>query len=155
MATITVPIFGDLLRAHLDGVPRSAYPYLLSSLERTAADRYRGWANDVPAHRDGLLACAAREDDIANRVEALFPPSDEDRALVDAMIPAAKSTYYEVFEGHEPFDQMYIQAEAEKQGSLAWQNLKAAFPEHEDALDALTAIELESAEYLDELLQGQ
>lgn len=48
--------------------------------------------------------------------------------------------------------QMTIQANAERQGANAWQNLKAAYPAHADALDALSAIELSSADYLDELL---
>ncbi|MEM1231261.1 MAG: hypothetical protein AAGI15_12035 [Pseudomonadota bacterium] len=152
MTTVTVPTFGDLLREHLDGVPRSAYPYLLSCLERTAAQRYRGWAEAVPEHRDGLLACAGREDEIADRVQALFPPSADDKAMVEAVMPAAKQTYYDVFEGHDPFEQMFIQADAEKQGSQAWQNMKAAYPEHSAAMDALTALELESGRYLDALL---
>ena len=49
---------------------------------------------------------------------------------------------------------MTIQANAERQGANAWQNLKAAYPEQGLALDALSAIELESADYLDALLPG-
>lgn len=152
MATVTIPRFGELLQEHLSSVPPQAYPYLLSQLERTAAARYRGWAEAVPEHREGLLACAAREDDIADRVEAMFPPSPEHRALVDGVLPAARDVYYAAFDGYSPLEQMTIQADAEKQGAGAWQNLKAAYPEHGEALDRLSAIELESAAYLDEVL---
>lgn len=152
MTTLEIPNFGELLAEHLSGVPQEAYPYLLSQLERTAADRYRGWADDVPAHRAGLLECAAREDEIANRVEALFPPSDEHRELVASIIPNAKATYYEVFENYTPVEQMMIQANAERQGANAWQNLKALYPEKSAEMDALSGIELGSADYLDELL---
>ncbi len=151
-AMTDIPNFGELLAPHLSAVPPEAFPFLLSQLERTAAARYRGWAEDVPDHRDGLMACAAREDDIADRVEALFPPSPEHRALVMATIPAAKATYYEVFEGLTPIEQMTIQANAERQGANAWQNLIDAYPEHTDALNALSATEVESADYLDQLL---
>ena len=152
MTAVTIPNFGELLAEHLGSMPPEALPYMLSQLERTAADRYRGWADAVPEYRDGLLACAAREDEIADRVEAMFPPSDEHRALVAATIPAARDTYYEVFDGYSPWEQMTIQANAERQGADAWQNLKEAYPERSGELDALSSIELESAEYLDAIL---
>jgi len=151
MSTVTIPNFSELLANHLSGVPADAYPYLLSQLERTAAARYRGWAEQVPEHSAGLMACAAREDDIADKVEALFPPSDEHRTLVAELLPAAKDTYYSAFAEYTPMQQMSIQASAEKQGAGAWQNLKAAYPQHEAMLDQLSAIELESAAYLDQI----
>ena len=152
MATVTIPDFGELLAEHLDRMPPEAYPYMLSQLERTAAVRYRGWADDVPEHRDGLLACAAREDEIADRVEALFPPSDEHRQLVATSINAARDTYYEVFDGLTPWEQMTIQANAERQGAGAWQNLKAAYPQYAAQMDELSSIEVQSADYLDGIL---
>lgn len=151
---VEIPNFGDLLREHLSAVPMEAYGYLLSELERTAADRYRGWADEVPEHREGLLACAAREDEIADRAAAMFPPTDEHRALVASIIPRAKETYYSAFEPYTPIEQMYIQSKAERQGANAWQNLKAAFPDKSDELDQLSEIEIGSADYLDELLPG-
>ena len=152
MAVVDIPNFGEVLAEHLGGVPQEAYPYLLSQLERTAADRYRVWSQEVPAHAEGLLECAAREDEIADKVEALFPPTDEHRALVGDIIPKAKATYYAVFEPYTPVEQMTIQANAERQGANAWQTLKALYPDHADALDELSSIELGSADYLDELL---
>lgn len=149
MKTIEIPKFGELLAEHLGGVPAEAYPYLLSQLERTAAQRYRQWAEDVPAHREGILQCAAREDEIAERVEEMFPPSAEHRALVAEIIPKAKATYYSAFEPYTPIEQMMIQANAERQGANAWQTLKAAYPERAQELDRLSQIELSSADYLD------
>lgn len=149
MSRIDIPNFAELLAEHLGGVPAEAYPYLLSQLERTAAERYRQWAEDVPSHRDGILQCAAREDEIADRVEAMFPPSAEHRALVSEIIPKAKATYYSAFEPYTPAEQMTIQANAERQGANAWQMLKAAYPDRADELDQLSQIELASAEYLD------
>ncbi len=152
MNAVTIPNFGELLAEHLDAMPPDAYPYMLSQLERTAADRYRGWAEAVPEHRAGLLECAAREDEIADRVEALFPPSAAHRDLVKTAIPAARDTYYEVFSEYSPIEQMTIQANAERQGAGAWQNLKQAYPKLGEQLDELSAIELQSADYLDQLL---
>ena len=152
MAEVEIPNFGELLAEHLGAVPQEAYGYLLSQLERTAADRYRGWAEDVPEHREGLLACTAREDEIADCAEAMFPPTDEHRRLVASIIPEARATYYSAFERHTPVEQMTIQANAERQGANAWQNLKAAYPDKSGELDQLSEIELGSADYLDELL---
>lgn len=152
MREIEIPDFGELLAEHLGAVPVEAYPYLLSKLERTAAARYRDWAEELPAYSEGLLACAAREEEIADRAEAMFPPTDDQRALVGSIIPNAKATYYAAFEPYTAVEQMTIQANAERQGANAWQNLKAAHPEQGEALDALSAIELASADYLDALL---
>jgi hypothetical protein len=152
MSTVIIPDFGELLAQHLEQVPPEVLPYMLSQLERTAAARYRGWAEEVPEHRQGLLECAAREDEIADRVEAMFPPSDEGRALVTSLIPAARATYYDVFSGHSAHEQMTIQANAERQGANAWQGLKEAYPHLSEKLDELSAIEISSAEYLDVIL---
>ena len=152
MSEIHIPNFGELLAEHLGGVPAEAYPYLLSQLERTAAARYRLWADEVPSQREGLLRCAEREDEIADRVEAMFPPSGEHRELVAQIIPKAKETYYAAFEPYTPIEQMTIQANAERQGALAWQTLKSAYPDKAAEFDALSQVEIASADYLDATL---
>lgn len=154
MRDVQIPNFGELLAPYLGGVPPEALPYLLSQLERTAAARYRGWAQDVPEENGRLLECAAREDEIANRVEAMFPPEAAHRELVDEILPKAKTEYYKAFDGYTPIEQMTIQANAERQGANAWQGLKAAHPQLADDLDELSAIEIESADCLDDILQA-
>ncbi len=153
MSDVVIPKFGELLADHLGGVEAGALPFLLSQLERTAAERYRGWAEAVPEHRDGLLACAASEDEIADRVEQLFPPTEAQRASVLAMIGEARDAYYAAFDGYGPVEQMTIQANAERQGAGAWQSLKNTYPDHSDALDALSQLESTSADYLDKTLK--
>ena len=148
MSKPLIPNVGELLAEHLQQLPADAMPYMLSQLERSAAARYRGWAEDVSEHREGLLACANREDEIAERVEAMFPPSDTHRDLVAKLMPAAKTTYYEAFAGYTPLEQMQIQENAERQGADAWQGLKAAYPDKSAQLDKLSEIELGSAQYL-------
>ena len=104
MSDVDIPNFGELLGPYLGQVTAEAYPYLLSQLERTAADRYRSWAEALPEHAAGLLECAAREDEIADRVEALFPPADEHRQQVADIMPGAKAAYYQVFDGLSPLE---------------------------------------------------
>ena len=152
MTEIIIPQFGELLAPYLGAVPPEAFPYLLSELERTAAARYREWAKQIPEHKEGLNKCADAEDEIANRAAALFPASQEHQDLVATLIPEAKATYYAAFEPYKPAEQVYIQSKAERQGANAWQTLKEAYPEKGEALDALSELELKSANYLDEIL---
>jgi hypothetical protein len=154
MGEVIVPNFGEVLAEYLSDVEADALPFLLAQLERTAAARYRQWADEVPEHREGLLACAVREDEIADRAEALFPPTDDHRAQVFGMIGPAKAAYYAVFDGYTPLEQMTIQASAERQGAGAWQSLKDVHPAEAEALDELSGIEAESADYLDNLLSS-
>jgi len=155
MPNITIPQFGELLRPLLSQVPASAYPGFLARLERSAAARYRGWAEAIPEHADGLLACAGREDEIADRIEAILPVPEEHEAVVSALLPETIAVYYEAFSAYTPWEQLAIQADAEKQGSAAWPNLIPAFPEHQDELNALSKLELESGHYLDALWADQ
>ena len=149
-----VPNFGALLGSYIARVPPASVPRFLARLERGAADRYRAWAAALPAHAELLLACAAREEQIAIRAEALFPVVPEDLAAIEEALPGARETYFKVFEGLTVKQQLALQAGAERQGSQAWQGLKRdGLPAADRAeLDALTALELESAERIEALV---
>src|SRR5580765_7050879 len=73
-------IFGPILQR----LPAAERPLLIAVAERLAAERYRGWAAAAsdPAWRAALLACAAREEDIARRVEALYPDAAATQARI-------------------------------------------------------------------------
>lgn len=146
-STPDVPNFGALLAEYIVSVPEASRPRFLARLERGAADRYRGWAAALPAHAKELLECAASEEQIAFRADALYAAIPEDLAAIEAALPAAKETYFAVFEGLTIKQQLALQAAAERQGSQAWQGLKqpGLSAEHAAELDALTALELESA----------
>jgi hypothetical protein len=152
-----VPRFGELLRDHIGSVPDAARPAFLAGLERSAAERYRRWAADVPEHADALLGCAAREDEIADLVAGLFPVSAELQAEVDAHLPAAVALYYDVFAPHRVVDQLYLQSEAELQGAQAWVSLTAGLPDGTDpevaaTLARCTELEEESSRVVKDLL---
>ncbi len=156
MSTVSIPNFGELLAPYIGSVPEEAVPAFLARLERTAADRYRMWAEAVPEHREDLLACARREDDIADRVERIYPLADSaHQARIDAAIGPARDTYYEVFSGLSPLEQMTIQANAERQGAAAWRGMieQESDPQTRAALEECARIEEASADYLDGLLQ--
>jgi hypothetical protein len=157
MPQVTVPNFGELLAPYIGSVPAEAVPAFLARLERTAADRYRMWAEAVPEHAEGLLGCAAREDDIADRAEQIYPATaPEQVAAMEAAIGPAKDTYYDVFSTLTPIEQMAVQANAERQGAAAWRAMIEAEddPEIKSELEEMATIEEASADYLDALLPG-
>lgn len=142
-----VPDFGTLLATHIEGVPVEGLPLLLAGLERAAAARYRSWAEQLPNHAPVLGECAAREDEIADLVTGIFPISDECRSAVDAALPGAVEAYYAVFAPHPIRDQLYLQSEAELQGSRAWADIAAQVhdPFSSEVLARCVALEEESA----------
>ncbi len=142
-----VPQFGALLRDHIQSVPAEAQPAFLAGLERSAAARYRGWAEQLPDHADELLACAASEDRIADIVTGLFPIGDGLQARVDEALPAAVALYYDVFAPYSPSDQLYLQSEAEIQGSQAWVRMSEQITDEATlaSLRECTELELQSS----------
>ena len=69
-----LPSVGDLFATIIGGVPEEQRPLLVALAEKIAAGRYRDWAEQAPAPaRDELSVCANREEEIARRVEALYP----------------------------------------------------------------------------------
>jgi len=152
--TPDVPQFGALLRSHIASVPDAARPAFLSGLERSAAARYREWSEAAPEHAEVLLECAAREDEIADLVAALFPVDPELQQAVDDALPAAVAVYYDVFSPYGVLDQLYLQSEAELQGAQAWVGIAADVddPAARDVLARCTALEQESAAAVKELL---
>ena len=149
-----VPQFGALLRPHIQSVPPEAQPAFLAGLERSAAARYRTWAEQLPDHATALLDCAAREDRIADIVTALFPVSDDAQAQIDGALPAAVALYYDVFAPFTPTEQLYLQSEAEIQGSQAWVRLAEGIDDVTvtEALRECTELELESSVVVKEIL---
>jgi hypothetical protein len=120
MSELNVPNFGELLSPYIEKVPPAAIPNFLALLERGAAQRYRDWADQLPTFSKGLLACSASEDKIADIIESLFLIDDELTAEVQAPLPEARDTYYNVFKNLSLADQLGIQADAELQGAEAW-----------------------------------
>lgn len=152
--TPTVPQFGALLRSHIASVPDVARPAFLSGLERSAAARYREWADAAPQHAEVLLECAAREDEIAELIAALFPIAPDVQQTVDEALPGAIAVYYEVFAPYDVLDQLYLQSEAELQGAQAWVGIAAGIddPATCETLARCTALEQESAAAVKDLL---
>ena len=115
--------------------------------ERVAAGRYRAWSESVDddSIRDILLTCAAREEDIAGRVESL---NGNSAAIQQQMLkdhPDIERRYRELFEGMPLPEQFALQAEAERTGAAAWRAFGAACSDPEEAETLLACAPLEEA----------
>jgi hypothetical protein len=154
VSDLVVPDFGALLGAYIGQVPVGTIPRFLALLERTAADRYRSWAEVIPEHAAILLQCAADEDEIADRIEAAFALDPTLREQLEAPLPAAKQTYYEAFSPYDVWDQLRMQADAERQGARAWRNIAARHPDPAvvEVLHSCSALEESSADAVDALI---
>jgi len=154
MSQLTIPQFGALLRPYISQVAPQTMPRFLALLERGAAARYRHWAEILPEHAGVLLACSASEDEIADRIEAAFALDESLREQLEAPLSAATDTYYDAFAPYDVWDQLRIQANAERQGAQAWRNIAANHPDADvvAALHGCSALEELSADSLDTLI---
>jgi hypothetical protein len=154
MSELEIPNFPMLLMEPLISVPEPSRVGFIARLERSAADRYRVWADESEELRDGLIECADREDEIANRAEKLMPVLPEHEEIVNTALEKARALYASAFEGYTLHERMILQANAERQGSLAWLGF-AGQSDDEDtkkAFLALADLEVASAEHIDKTL---
>ena len=153
--TRDLPDVGAILGALIARVEPAEQPLFLAIAERMAADRYRGWADDVqaPELRAGLLACAAREDEIAERVEAIHPDPATVQNRLLAAFPDLGRLNRDVFAGRPLADQFAIQAAGERIGAATWRAFAAARPDAagRDAFLACAPLEEASADFLEGL----
>jgi rubrerythrin len=156
MPNAALPDLAAVLTPLLERVERARQPLLVAAAERLAADRYRGWAEQVhdAGERAGLLACAAREEEIARRVEALYA----DAATTEREVLAANPDIVEITRslfGERPLDeQMLLQARGERLGAATWRRL-AREDERADARATFmecARLEEESAGFLEKTL---
>jgi len=151
MAELEIPNFPALLMEPLLAVPEASRVGFIARLERSAAERYREWAAESKDMAKWLGECADREDEIANRAEKMFPVLPEHEKIVSEALTRARRLYAGAFEGHDLEDRIFLQAHAERQGSLAWvgfasqhgdESIKRQFLE-------LAALEVASADQVD------
>jgi hypothetical protein len=94
-------------------------PMVVAVLERIAATKYRDWAEqaDDTVERDGMLACAQREDEIAEFIESLQTDPQSMEASLRERIPDFEQRYDAVMAGLSRTEQLRIQAEGEMGGA--------------------------------------
>ena len=142
-----LPNIGETLAPVLARVPRERQPLLIALAERLAAVRYRGWADAVgdARRRAELLACADREEDIARRIEGLYPDADATQRELIAQNPDLEDINRALFADRPLTQQFALQAGGERLGAATWRS----FAKHTENAAAratfLACAELEEA----------
>jgi hypothetical protein len=151
-----LPGVGEVIAPVLAQVPREQQPLLIALAERMAAERYRGWAGQVhgAADRAQLLACAAREEEIAAKIEALDPAAAAVQRDLRAKHPELSDLNRSLFAGRPLRDQFTIQARGERLGAATWRSFAKREPggARREALLACAELEEASALVLEALL---
>ena len=142
-----LPNVREVLAPILARVARDQQPLLVAAAERLAADRYRAWAADTAdaQRRTQLLACAAREEDIARRIEALYPDAAAVQRDLVARIPELElqTIYRSLFLDRSVAQQFAIQASGERLGAATWRAFAAHAHSDEARTTFLACAELE------------
>ncbi len=153
--TQELPDLGAAIGPIIAEAPEEHRPFVVAYAERLAARRYRAWASMAtrPDHRDRLLECAEREEEIASRVEGLSADAVEIQTEFFAAHPEAEDAYASLFEGRPLSDQLRIQAAGERLGAATWRALAAgADGEARTVLASCAPLEEASAEVLEALV---
>lgn len=156
MSEPNIPNIAEILAGVLRKIDPQLQPLLLAKLERLAAQRYRTWAKDHPdqAVKEGLLACADREEEIAKRVESLNPYAS---AIQDKLItgnPELLDLNRSLFKDRPLEVQFAMQATGERAGAAAWKAFAAGAsdPSAKELLQSCSPLEQANADFLQTLL---
>jgi hypothetical protein len=146
-ASRDLPSIGAAIGPLLLALPRDQQPLLIALAERRAAARYCEWALAVSdaTLRAALHACAAREEDIAARVEALVPEAAAVQRHLLAAHPEFETINRTLFDGRPLRDQFRIQADGERLGAATWRSLANQAPSDAARDTFLACAELEEA----------
>ena len=154
MSETALPDISTVLAQVLTSVSEALRPRLLALLERTAAERYDGWARQLPAHASGLLSCASREREIAAIAEGIFALDAAGREKLENPLQTAREAYFALLAPLSLRDQLRLQAVAERAGGGAWRAMASSVPDAEarSALERSGQLEEANAAALDELV---
>ncbi|MEN8184236.1 MAG: hypothetical protein ABFS46_17050 [Myxococcota bacterium] len=141
----------------LGRVPSEQQPLLIALAERMAAQRYRSWANASADEKSELLACAAREEEIASRIEALYPGAAEIQTDILSENSDLEEINRSLFAERPLLDQFAMQARGERLGAATWRALakREDVPSRRDTLLACAELEEESALVLEGILRSR
>ncbi|MGH7899417.1 MAG: hypothetical protein ACREQQ_15790 [Candidatus Binatia bacterium] len=148
-----LPSIAEALAAVLQRIPREQQPLLIALAERMAAERYRGWANRVsrPEWKVSLRACADREEEIARRIEGLFPAAESSQRELLAGNPDLVEIDRSRFEPYSLEDQFKLQAQGERVGAATWRSFArhASDARAKEVILGCALLEEESAAFLE------
>ena len=153
----SLPNLAEILGPVLRRVSTQQRPILLAAAERLAANRYRQWADEVdPSLKSGMLACAEREDEVAQRIEAMFANAESLQKELLAQTPELMDAN-SLFASLSLRDQFAVQAQGERAGAATWRIYaeKASDSQIRNQFLKCALLEEESALFLESILQNR
>ncbi len=153
-----LPSIAGVLAPVVAGLPRQQQQLLIAWAERQAAKMYHSWAEQVrDPERAGFLGCAAREEDIAARIEALDPDAATVQHHLLAERPDLEEQVLAVYAGRPLEEQWEIQRRGERAGKKTWEHFAATGDDiqAQAVLLACAALEAENADFLRAVLEGR
>lgn len=154
-STGQLPDISKALAPVLAKVPVDQQPLLIAYAERQAAERYRRWAGTATqaAHKALLLICADREDEIARRIESLYPNAASVQHNLVARTPELAELTQMLFAPLSIEDQFVLQARGERIGAATWRAFaqRASSPYARDVFLSCAVLEEESAAFLESM----
>lgn len=152
-----IPDFDGMLGGLVGSVGAEKGPLLIALLERVAAGRYRQWAAepDYRAKESELLACAEREERIADQVEALYPNAQLLQKEIMEELPQLSAVDEDLFGGRSLRHQFAVLAAGERSGAGVWKRLAESAGSHHarDTMLGCVSLEETNAAVLDALLR--
>ncbi len=151
-----LPSIAGVLAPVVARFPRQQQQLLIAWAERQAAKRYQSWAEQVGgSERAGFLGCAAREEDIAARIEALAPDAATIQQQLLAELPDLEAQVLAVYADRSLEEQWEIQRRGERAGKKTWEAFAAAEGDAQAhaVLLACAALEDENASFLRSVLE--
>lgn len=111
----------------------------------------------MATRQQDLRACAEREEEIAGRIEGLYPDAAQAQRDVLAQNPAIEEINRTLFAGRSLSQQFTMQAQGERLGAATWRAFGSHDPDPERRLVFLTCAALEeaSALVLESILKGE
>jgi len=142
-----IPDFDEMLGGLVGSVDAEKGPLLIAMLERVAAGRYRQWAADPDcrAKRSELLACAGREEQIADQIEGLYPNAQLLQKEIMEELPQLAAVEEDLFGGRSIRHQFAILAAGERSGAGVWKRLADAAKSERERKAMLGCVSLEEA----------
>lgn len=160
MATVQdfeIPNFDEVLGGLLARVTDAHRPLLIAMLERVAAAKYREWGAlpEFESDKEAILGCATREEEIADKIEALYPDALAIEQTITDALPELGQVADNLFGDRTVLHQMAVLSAGERSGGRVWADLAQAeqAENSRDAMASCISLENANADVLDGILR--
>jgi len=144
------------VKSLVDSFAREYRPLLLSLIERQAALRLRAWSTEVVdiIQRRILLACADQKEEIARRIEALFPNAIAIEKEITDTVPEVRQVSLQLLRPVHLKARLSTQALVDRICVLAYRDLaeREDFEQVRQTLMSCAVLDTKAAESIESVL---